>query len=452
MSKQDQSKFLPPEIEKQFFYIIDELCHRLIYPKQLKSIVDQPGNHEPLFDTSVWAPCTISHVLCGTSIFYSILANKYESFRAVAHNHLLLATSTINWCINGGVMGGPSGLLAAAQIASRSPMDYSKLREQLTAWICRCQLYLINRYRSSLGNGVPWLAYDIMNGICGNLRILLDENSTNARETINLSVKYLCDLVLTSNSQGMPGWWVPGNLQPTKQDENEYPDGDLNVGVAHGAAGILGTLVSVFNYGYTDTRVMDSIKRIMEWTFHWTQHADDFDYWPARIPTNCQIQDDVLSPLPTRAGWCYGTPGIAVEMLRASTLLDDVDTTGHIIDILSSHLSSPTNQWHIAGPTFCHGYAGVLYSVFKAWTLCGSEVLRNIGSNMANNLLAMADECSPFVYQHWMYSNTPSHKINLKKLDNVGLLEGSSGIGLVLYSICNQGDSSANWDRVFALS
>lgn len=71
---------------------------------------------------------------------------------------------------------------------------------------------------------------------------------------------------------------------------------------------------------------------------------------------------------------------------------------------------------------------------------------------MANNLLAMADECSPFVYQHWMYSNTPSHKINLKKLDNVGLLEGSSGIGLVLYSICNQGDSSANWDRVFALS
>lgn len=329
---------------------------------------------------------------------------------------------------------------------------HSKLREQLTAWICRCQLYLINRYRSSLGNGVPWLAYDIMNGICGNLRILLDENSTNARETINLSVKYLCDLVLTSNSQGMPGWWVPGNLQPTKQDENEYPDGDLNVGVAHGAAGILGTLVSVFNYGYTDTRVMDSIKRIMEWTFHWTQHADDFDYWPARIPTNCQIQDDVLSPLPTRAGWCYGTPGIAVEMLRASTLLDDVDTTGHIIDILSSHLSSPTNQWHIAGPTFCHGYAGVLYSVFKAWTLCGSEVLRNIGSNMANNLLAMADECSPFVYQHWMYSNTPSHKINLKKLDNVGLLEGSSGIGLVLYSICNQGDSSANWDRVFALS
>lgn len=175
MSKQDQSKFLPPEIEKQFFYIIDELCHRLIDPKQLKSIVDQPGNHEPLFDTSVWAPCTISHGLCGTSIFYSILANKYESFRAVAHNHLLLATSTINWCINGGVMGGPSGLLAAAQIASRSPMDYSKLREQLTAWICRCQLYLINRYRSSLGNGVPWLAYDIMNGICGNLRILLDE-------------------------------------------------------------------------------------------------------------------------------------------------------------------------------------------------------------------------------------------------------------------------------------
>lgn len=453
-SSEDLNGFLTPTLRTDVDSIIEQSADRLQVTENLHHLIDRTDNYEPLFNTSLWAPATLSHGLCGTAVFYNRLSHRISDYESLAYQHLAYATQKIQWVANGGLMGGPTGVLAVAQELARKPSDYTSLRSKLTGWVCKNQEVLIGQFRQQVGHGVPWLAYDVMNGISGNLRILLEENSEESVRVVRLSIDFLCDLVLSQTPTGQPGWWVPPEMQPTVEDREQYPQGDFNLGIAHGIAGVLGTFVSCVEHGFVSKRVMTALETMTAWIMHWQQHTENFSFWPARIPANIQEDDETSHILPTRAGWCYGTPGIAVELIRASKVLDDPQLSDSAVKILKSHLSSADNEWHLGGPMFCHGYAGTLYLVYKAWSLTQDADLKDTGKDFVTLLLDQADSASPLIFQDKVsfYDARDHQTVHIKKLDNIGLLQGSSGVALVLETIAYPEKHDFYWDRIFALS
>lgn len=447
--------FLRPELARETRVNLDLLIRRLADQSKFAERLQHPENREPIFGGHPWSPASLSHGFTGTATMYAVLARCDRSLSGHAHEHLSEAAKHLRWVKHGGLMGGPSGLLAAAQEAVTSPSDYRGLREALSHWVSNCQKSLLNEFDRSIGSGVPWIAYDFMNGVSGNARVLLDERNDEARDTVKSTVRYLCRMVLARDAGGRPGWWVPSALQPTDIDRETYPAGDLNVGVAHGVAGILSTLVAVAEKSECSSELAEAIDGATEWLDRWLIDADGYRYWPARVPADHDPSNARRTHLLTRAAWCYGTPGVALQVIRAASLLQQPGRAAAAVDALVGHMSQTDEELRLDGPTFCHGLAGALYIVYRAWQLTQAPALPSIGASLTHRLLQMAEPESPFLFRHWV-PDSPDGWVtatSYKKLDSVGLLEGAAGVGLTLHAVSSEpGKPAQSWDRLFGLS
>lgn len=435
--------------------VVHDVAGRLRDPDSMARIVDRPGNVEPIYGSSVWGPGTLSHGLAGTALMFSLLSEEDPVSVQTADRHLRIAARHIEWNSRGGLMGGPAAVLAAAQDAAGGSGRYGTLRRQLEEWVGQAQIGHLERYERTTEPGVHWHQYDLVNGLSGTMRVLLDEPSETARRAVERSARYLCEGILDFDGE-LPGWWVPPHLQPTQQDREEYPHGDLNLGLAHGVAGVLACLVSVAEARGPSADIAQALERGVTWILEWTQQAEGTSYWPARVPADRASRPSEAPALFTRAAWCYGTPGVALTLLRAARLLGDESAGQHAIEVLLSHLRLPLDEWHLDGPTFCHGSAGTLQVVYRMWRLTGDGRLREPARRLAEGLVGdLLSHSAPYGFQHWVpdsphgWRDAREHR----RLDSVGLLEGASGVVCVLDSVRRgRGAPLPRWDRVLGLS
>lgn len=432
-----------------------DVAGRLRDPGPMAWIVGRPSNVEPVYGSSVWGPGTLSHGLAGTALMFSLLSEDDPASARAAEQHLRLAAQHIEWNSRGGLMGGPAAVLAAAQGAVGGGERYGTLRRQLGEWVGQAQIGHLERYERATAPGVHWHQYDLVNGLSGTMRVLLDEPSETARRAVERSARYLCGEILGFHGE-LPGWWVPAHLQPTPQDREEYPHGDLNLGLAHGVAGVVACLVSVAEERGPTAGIAHALERAVAWILEWTQRSDGTAYWPARVPADCASRPSEAPALFTRAAWCYGTPGVALTLLRAARLLGDEAAGRHAVEVLLSHLALPLDEWHLDGSTFCHGSAGTLQVVYRMWRLTGDERLREPARRLAEGLVGdLLSHSAPYGFQHWMPDSPHGWRdaTGHRRLDAVGLLEGASGVVCVLDSVSRaREDPLPRWDRVFGLS
>ena len=250
---------------------------------------------------------------------------------------------------------------------------------------------------------------------------------------------------------------MPSDLQPTADDAKTYPHGDLNLGMAHGVPGIVSALVSVGETRALTPQIEDALIFASRWALRWIQTNGNTRYWPARIPAEFD-NDPATAPLFfTRAAWCYGTPGVAISMMRAGRLLGDTELTESSTEALLSHLDLPEAEWRLDGPTVCHGYAGLVQALYRCWRITRDDRLRSLANRIAETLVTtMADLEAPFVFQHWVPDSPDGWRSATKHrhLNCAGLLEGAAGVACVLLAVSDSAEPEliANWDRVLGLS
>lgn len=449
--------FLEPDRASRARSLGMETAHRLLDPKQTESIVRQPDNVDPIYGASMWSGGSLSHGLAGTAVLFATLEKIEPSFQSVTHNHLSEAVHQLSWNPRAGLMGGVAGVLAATQEAAEGGQRYGNVRAKLAKWLAGAQHKLVTEYASSLRDGVHWNAYDLMNGLSGTLRVLLDETSAEAENATKETVSYFCSRILARPTSRLPGWWVPADLQPTADDAESYPHGDLNLGLAHGVPGVLSALVSVGETQALTTEIEDALTFATGWALRWIQTDGNTQYWPARIPAEFESDPATAPPLFTRAAWCYGTPGVAITMIRAGRLLGNTELIEKSTEALLSHLDRPEAEWRLDGPTFCHGYAGVVQVLYRCWRITGDDRLRTLANRLAETLVTtMADLEAPFVFQHWVPDSPDGWRSATKHrhLNCAGLLEGAAGVACTLLEVSGseEPDSAADWDRVLGLS
>jgi hypothetical protein len=129
----------------------------------------------------------------------------------------------------------------------------------------------------------------------------------------------------------------------------------------------------------------------------------------------------------SRLAWCYGDLGIGFTLFEAGRLFNNKEATQLGYKVLRQCTYRKTlAQTRVEEPGFCHGSAGVAHLFHKAWLVTQADIFLEARNYWVDSTLKMA----PFAH-------------------NPSLLEGRSGIGLVLTSMLS-GDT--NWDGCFMLN
>ncbi|EIV91987.1 lanthionine synthetase C family protein [Frankia sp. QA3] len=276
-----------------------------------------------------------------------------------AHVALVLATS-------GPVDGSPSGCLVHGAPALRFVLHTATAdgepRYQHAARTLDRHLHRITRSRldtaqARIAHETPGTfdEYDLFYGLTGLGLILL--RTAPASDTLAAVLTYLSRLAtqpLTLDGLPAPGWWAardPDPLSPT-------PGGHANLGLAHGAAGILAFLALAARAGHTVDGHHDAITSLCAWFDQWRQDSDDGPWWPQWLTRDDLRAGHPAQPGPGRPSLCYGTPGIARALQLAAIATADPARQADAEHAFATCLTGPRLAT-LPDAGLCHGLAGI---------------------------------------------------------------------------------------------
>ncbi|SDC53793.1 lanthionine synthetase C family protein [Actinokineospora iranica] len=408
------------------------VADRLSDPDRTARIADRPDNREPVYGASMWGPVTLANGLPGVALLHAELAAGDQRWASVAHRQIarageLLASNGAN-----GLFAGPAALLAAT--LALEP-NYARLRRDLARWVVADQNRRLDNCQARTAAGVSWAHYDVINGLSGTGRLLLEVEGGEAEAAVARTLRHLVDLTapITVAGRTVPGWWVPKDLQPVAEDALTYPMGDFNLGMAHGVTGPLALLARALERGHEVPGQRDAIRRIAQWLLRWRLADETGPYWPCRVSW-----DEETGPRPasvfTRTAWCYGAPGVAAALHRAGTALDEPEWGLAARSALRAALDRDERSWLLDGPTVCHGFAGFLQVLRRVGAAAADPVLLAGADRLTERVLAFADPDAPFVFAHLVPDSPRGWReaSGHRALDVAGLLEGAAGVACAL--------------------
>jgi hypothetical protein len=279
--------------------------------------------------------------------------------------------------------------------------------------------------RLERGDDGAFREYDLFHGLTGIGALLLRTSPDS--DALAEILRYLTLLTRpqAAGDSMVPGWWAghdPDPLMPT-------PGGHANLGMAHGAAGILAFLSLATVAGRTVDGQGEAIGTLAAFFDRWRQDSPDGPWWPQWLTRADLLAGCPTRPRPGRASWCYGAPGIARALqLAAIATADHARQADAERDLAAS----------LAGPQFatltevglCHGIAGAYQTAVRA---------------AADAITPAITACLPAVSESLTASAATVGS-------SPGLLTGTAGAQLVLETLRRSTLPISGWDSCLLLA
>jgi hypothetical protein len=216
-------------------------------------------------------------------------------------------------------------------------------------------------------------------------------------------------------------WWTPAAalLGPRRE---LYPAGGVDMGVAHGMAGVLPLLARACSLGVAEPAVRPLLDGAIRWM---TAHLVDS---PAGATTPPFLAAGT-EPGPARSAWCYGDPGVAVAVLLAARDLGEPSWQLLGTELARRAARRPPEDTGVSDAGICHGTAGLAHLFARMYQLTGEREL--------------ADAAVGWYRQTLAGPAAPAGS-------GPGLLEGAAGIALVLLAGCSPAEPA--WDQMLLIS
>jgi hypothetical protein len=320
--------------------------------------------------------------------------------------------------------GAPALAFMLHTAAEQQPV-YQAARDTLDTHVRRLtrRRLMLAADRIARGEPTTFAEYDLFYGLTGIAALLLRQNPGD--DLLADVLRYLVDLTRPRWEDGteLPGWWVahdPDDALPT-------PGGHANLGMAHGAAGLLALLALATAKGCTVDGQPDAIATLTSWFDRWRQDGPDGPWWPQWI-----IREDLRTgrpaqPGPGRVSWCYGTVGIARAQHLAALATGDLRRSAEAEVTLATVLTDPQLD-QITESGLCHGLAGVYQTAYRAAADARAPAVSRRLPAIAARLLA----------QH---AASPEDRD-----EDGGLLTGGSGVALALETARHLEPPRTGWD------
>lgn len=226
-------------------------------------------------------------------------------------------------------------------------------------------------------------------------------------------------------------WWTPGASLVGPRREL-YPAGGVDMGVAHGMAGVLPLLARACSLGIAEPAVRPLLDGAVRWL---TAHLTDS---PAG-PTTTSFIAAGTAPDPARSAWCYGDPGVATALLLAARDLAEPGWHQLGADLAFRAARRPPGQTGVSEAGICHGAAGLAHLFGRMYQLTGEPELAAAAVSWTERTLAMCAQST----------DTGSGPV-APAWNGAGLLEGAAGIALALLAGCLPAEPA--WDQMLLVS
>lgn len=260
----------------------------------------------------------------------------------------------------------------------------------------------------------PW-SYDLIDGPSGILLALLSSDREFGHGESRLQValaEKLASLVMLE-VDGLPRARVNPSCYLPMQDHlrSSFPNGYVDLGLAHGVPGILAALSAASQAGHTSKHVQSALRDGHDWL--WSQAITDAhgDNWASGVDA---IDPEKLQG-PTRTAWCYGAPGVALALVRSAEALGDAESLARAHRAVSSSLLRAQDHSNESSSTLCHGDAGLVAVSISSGDANDKSILE---------LISHFDSKNPFGYVDL--------NDQLEKIDDPGYLTGAAGVALTL--------------------
>ncbi len=203
--------------------------------------------------------------------------------------------------------------------------------------------------------------FDLVRGLSGLLRLATQEGKT---ALVDATIDAL-EAQVQPCAGGLAWWTAPQSLP--EHVRVRAPEGCVDVGLAHGAAGVLGALVAARPFA-SDGRKVD---RLIEGSTRFLVAMDAYGSNSGLFPSFVARDRPIAHAQPA---WCYGALGVGTVLLTtASRLADDSLARAAENILMRAARSSPEHLLDDIG--LCHGVAGAALIFRRAYLRNGGEGL-----------------------------------------------------------------------------
>jgi hypothetical protein len=284
--------------------------------------------------------------------------------------------------------------------------------------------------------------YDVVAGAAGVLGYLVEipEPSATVRTAIHDLLNYLVWLASFDKRGDLPHRLVlrPSHYPPYAFYRQWYPHGYVNLGLAHGAPGVLAAMAVAWRAGYRMPGQHAAMASLADWLVAQGPGDERGQDWATGVPLD--PDGHPLRRPPERSAWCYGTAGVASSLLSAGAALDDGRLRSIARQAFEASVSRQSRPASLSS-SLCHGLAGLL-AISSEFARAGSVPARRQVSALAELILARCDPDSPFGV--W------DDERHARPLDDPGFLTGVAGVGLAL--LAASAPTRPAWFRVLLIA
>lgn len=280
----------------------------------------------------------------------------------------------------------------------------------------------------------PWRGhYDLISGLVGFAVYALERlPRPGGRECLERIVARLAE---TAERRPDGVTWLTGTDLMIDRDLEMYPEGNYNLGVAHGVPGVIGVLAEACAAG-VDAR--DLLDGSVAWLLDQKMPEGSGSLFAYNVAPN------VAEPKPTRLAWCYGDLGLATTLLMAARTVGEESWEREAVAIARAAAGrTDAKEAGVIDAGICHGAAGISHLFNRLYQATGDPVLRDAALYWLERTLGLRKPGQGVGgYEMWIMGEGAELSWN----PDPGFLTGSSGVGLVLLAAATAVEPE--WDRV----
>jgi hypothetical protein len=285
------------------------------------------------------------------------------------------------------MFSGLTGLAFAGWSLSREGDRYQRLLTAIEDTLLPRVIEQANSMTRTMMEGAPFAEFDVISGLAGEAAYLLRRRG-DAHAAAALEAALVALIALTGGSDRVPRWWTPSHFVGDEQASALYPHGNLNCGLAHGIPGPLSVLALALSSGVVLSGLEDAVDRLADWLVD-HQIADAWGVnWPYAVPLSADGLEDRAAASPSRAAWCYGSPGVARALWLAGAARGRSDWSELAIVAMEAVYKRPIAARIVDSPTFCHGVAGLLQITLRFANDTKLPAFTTAAMNLTEQLLA----------------------------------------------------------------
>ena len=284
----------------------------------------------------------------------------------------------------------------------------------------------------------PWgLDYDLISGLVGFGVYALERTPRRAGpECLDKVVARLSETA-ESRPEGIAWRTSPDLVRP--QDRDSYPEGNFNLGVAHGVPGVIGFLgrACAAGAGGAARSLLDGA---VAWLLTQKLPPDAGSLFPYSTAPGHE-------PTPARLAWCYGDLGIAAALLLAAREVGRGDWEREALEIARACARRAPETAGAVDAGICHGSAGIAHLFNRLHQTTGDPALRDAALFWIERTLEHRTP-GEGVGGYRMY--VPDLEGELEWRGDPGFLTGAAGAALALLAAA--APVEPEWDRVLLSS